>query len=270
MQSKLLPLFCLSLAPLAAFASGESLKVAELFPGAQIDPTAQYVMLRSTADNQGALSGQTVTIQDSFGNVTSYTFSADLSNGNNQARILLATPSAESFFGLEADLEIEPVIDLYGGTICLGDIDCVSWGYTENAIADNSAPHYEYLSYSRALTRDISRSGDPLLLELEDDTNDSRVDFVFGLPGPVNNIGATGKAPASTCGDLILEGLETCEDGNELTGDGCDQCQADEFYGICGFPCSAAPASSGFAWLPLMGFLGLLFLRRRAASPPRA
>ena len=263
MRSKLLSLFCLGLAPLAAFASGESIKVAEIFPGAQIDITAQYIMLRAAANEQGDLAGQRVTIQDSFGITTSYTFSGNLSNGNNQGRILLATPSAESFFGIEADLEIEPVIDLYGGTVCFGDIDCVSWGYTENVATDNSAPHYDYLRYSEALTRDITRSGDPFLLELEDDTNDSSADFFLDYPAPVNNLGTTGKAPASTCGDYTLQGLESCDDGNGLTGDGCDQCQAEEFYGYCGFPCSAAPASSGFAWLPVLGFLGFILLRRR-------
>jgi cysteine-rich repeat protein len=262
----LLPLFCLSLAPLSAFASGESIKVAELFPGTMLDPSAQYIMLRSAADEQGALAGQSVTIRDSYGTETTYTFNEDLSNGNSQARILLATPSAEAFFGIQADIEIDPVLDIYGGSVCFGTFDCVAWNWYYEGPLDNSSAYYDYLYQSQALTRDISRSGDAFLLELEDDTNDSSVDFVLAYPRPVNNIGASGIAPASTCGDFIVENLETCDDGNDLAGDGCDQCQAEIYYFddfVCGNVCSVAPASSNIAWLPILGFLGLILFRRR-------
>jgi cysteine-rich repeat protein len=61
----------------------------------------------------------------------------------------------------------------------------------------------------------------PTTLESCDDTNDSDSDFVMGLPTPTNNAGETGTSPTSACGNSTIEGLETCDDGNAASGDGC-------------------------------------------------
>jgi len=53
---------------------------------------------------------------------------------------------------------------------------------------------------------------------------------VLAIPAPVNNAGQQGTMPAATCGNSTQQRLETCDDGNTLSGDGCSSSCA-EFCG---------------------------------------
>ena len=58
-------------------------------------------------------------------------------------------------------------------------------------------------------------------LDAGDDTGDSANDFQTALPRPINNARQIGTIPPSTCGNLAIEGVEQCDDGDLDNGDGC-------------------------------------------------
>ena len=210
------------------------IKIREFFPGSTVAPNAQYIVLQMYFPSQNLVSGHAVRIFDSLGGlITSFTFPGNVSNGANQATILIATTEAETFFGVTANLNMTPVIPLRGGKICfdITNIDCVSWGnYTGSAVGTGTPFNSPYpLPLGKAVKRDLRGNG---TLEAGDDSNDSETDFFFGLPAPRNNAGISGTIPPSTCGNGTLEGLEQCDDGNTTAGDGCDALCADE--PICG------------------------------------
>ena len=208
-----------------AHADFHFMKIVEIFPGTAAAPNAQYVVLQMYASGQQFVANHELTVYDADGaEVGSFAFQQNLSNGANQARILIATAEAASFFDVSADLMVPPSLLADGGKVCFaGAVDCVAWGaWSGSSSGVGTAFNVDGgLLSGRAAIRRLDIAGGSGSLDAGDDTNDCASDFVFGLPEPGNNAGQFGSIPAATCGNDAIEGLEQCDDGNLANGDGC-------------------------------------------------
>ncbi len=220
---------CLAAAP--AHAVFHLMKVVEVFTGTPAAPNAQYVVIQMYTSGQNLVGGHDVIVYNAAGvEVAGYTFPGSVANGSNQAKILIATPEAVSFFGINADLTMSATMMAAGGKVCFDTIDCVAWGaYTGSATGVGTPFNASGgIPAGRAAIRRLNIAGSPTSLDAADDTNNCANDFLAGTPAPRNNAGILGAPPGSTCGNGALEGLEQCDDGNANSGDGCSStCQAD-------------------------------------------
>jgi len=140
-------------------------------------------MLQMYAAGQTQVSGHTVTVYNAAGGVSAtFSFTGNLTNGNSQDTVLLATTEADAFFGLTADLSLGagPAFSAAGGKICFEDIDCVSWGNfsgSPNSPSPSGSPfgYPDGLIVGHAIVRDTSHGN--AALQDGDDTNDSSADF---------------------------------------------------------------------------------------------
>jgi len=210
----------------AAFpALADLMKIVEIFPGTAASPNAQYIVIQMYASGQNQVGGESITLFDAAGNLTStVTFPGPVSNGASQDKILIATTEAESFFGLSADLIMPASVLSAGGKACwAGTVDCVAWGSYSGATTGVGEPYHDIsgLVSGKAAIRRLDRAGLTTVLDAGDDTDNSYNDFFDGLPAPRNNARILGTTPASTCGNGVLEGLEECDDHNLADGDGC-------------------------------------------------
>src|SRR5262249_53719765 len=117
-------------------------------------PNAQYVQLQMYNAGQNFVGGFTVAVFDASDTlVNSYTFpdvvGPDVPNGVAYSKILIATPEAETLFGVTADLPMTASIPLAGGAVCFGGLpnfwfDCFTWGNWVDAAggADPSGTNY--------------------------------------------------------------------------------------------------------------------------------
>jgi cysteine-rich repeat protein len=216
-----------------ASATFHFMKIVELFPGTPAAPAAHYVVLQMYASGQQFVGGHQLTVHDAAGQaIETLTFPGDLSNGANQARILIATQQAQDFFGVAADLTMSASLLRAGGKVCFAEtVDCVAWGGYAGSAAGVGTPFNRPagLQSGRAAVRRLDRAGAATTLDAGDDTDNCATDFVFGTPAPRNNAGALGTVPGSTCGNRVLEGLEQCDDGNLASDDGCSStCRVDQ------------------------------------------
>ncbi len=228
-----------------AQASFHMMKVVEVFPGTAAAPNAQYVVLQMYVPSQTQVNGHSVILSDASGAViTTFPFTGNLSTGTTQAKILIATPEAVSFFGVGADRTMTASLPLAGGKVCFDMIDCVAWGNYAPPVSDTAvgtpfnsdaspvaAQPGRGLVLGKAIRRRLDIAGGATTLEAGDDTNNSANDFVFGAPAPRRNSGQAGSVPASICGNTAIEGLENCDDGGIQSGDGCSATCIDEFCG---------------------------------------
>jgi hypothetical protein len=184
----------------SADAAYHLMKVREVHSGGG---TGDYVELQMYAGGQNFVSGHVIQTYDNGGNVLStFTFPANVANGDNQRTILVAdggTIGATPDF-VDASLNVAAG----GGSVCFIDtlpsngIDCISYGVTAPPSANPSpvgtpAPA---LGAGQSLERSIAR-GCPTLLEPADDTNNSVSDLALASPSPRNNA----TAPTETaCG----------------------------------------------------------------------
>ena len=220
-------LLALSLPAMATF---HLMKVVEIFPGTAASPSAQYVVIQMYASGENLVGGHALTVYNAGGSVVgTFTFPGNVPNGANQAKILIATSQAESFFGLSADLVMSASVLSAGGKVCwAGTIDCVAWGSYSGSSTGVGMPFNANggLTSGRAAARRLNISGSATVLDGTDDTDNSATDFVFATPAPRNNAGTMGMIPPSTCGNGDVEGLEQCDDYNRTSGDGCSSsCQ---------------------------------------------
>lgn len=208
-----------------AHADFHFMKIVQLFPGTAAAPNAQYVVLQMYVSGQQFVANHEVTMFDASGaEIASYAFPGHVSNGANQATILLATAAAESFFDVSADLVIPPSLIPEGGKVCFaGTVDCVAWGGWSGSSSGVGTPFNANggLLPGQAAVRRLDLAGSATVLDAGDDTNNCAVDFAFGQPAPRNNAGQVGSIPGATCGNDAIEGLEQCDDGNVASGDGC-------------------------------------------------
>jgi|GEM_PF-4378071 len=208
-----------------ASASFHLMKVVEIFPGTAAAPNAQYVVLQMYSPGQDFVGGHAVTVFNSAGTlVATFTFGSDVANGASQDKILIATPEAVTFFGLSADLVMTPAMIKAGGKVCFSaTIDCVAWGSWAGGATGVGTPYQAVsgLRSGHAAKRRLDIAGSATVLDGLDDTNDSANDFIDAVPAPKNNARVLGTIPAATCGNGAIEGLEECDDGNLVNGDGC-------------------------------------------------
>jgi cysteine-rich repeat protein len=213
------------LATIPSQAAFHLMKIAEVFPGTQASPNAQYVVLQMYAAGQTVVNGHSVQVFDAAGSsIATFTFPSNVTNGANQSKILVGTTAAASFFGVAVDLSMTAVIPAAGGKVCFDSLDCVAWGNYSGSPTGVGTPFQATsggLRLGRAAVRRLDVAGSPTVLEATDDTGNSANDFIFGTPAPRNNLNRSGMAPPSTCGNSALEGLEACDDGNAGAGDGC-------------------------------------------------
>jgi len=216
-----------ALALLAAWpvlATFHLMKVVEVYTGSVAAPNAHYVVLQMYASGQNLVNGHPVTVYDAAGNqIAQFTFPGNVSSGANQARILIATPEAVSFFGINADLTMSATMMRAGAKVCFDSIDCVAWGAYTGSASGVGTPFNASggIPLGRAIARRLDIAGSPTVLDSGDDTNNCANDFVTAFPIPRNNAGSSGAPPASTCGNGAVEALEQCDDGNSNSGDGC-------------------------------------------------
>jgi hypothetical protein len=162
------------------------MKIREVYPGSAAAPAAQYVELQMWSSGQNLVAEHLLRTYTAAGAQTKIFLPHDVAGGANQSTVLIATPQAETQFGVTADAELPAGLEPAGGAVCWEEIDCVSWGSfagTTAAAAGSPAPA---IPDGMALRRK-STPGCATLLEPEDDTNNSSVDFEAVFPAPRPN-----------------------------------------------------------------------------------
>jgi uncharacterized protein (TIGR03382 family) len=200
------------------------MKIVEVFPGTVGAPNAQYVRLQMFAVGQNLVTNHKVIVFNAAGTaVGTFTFTSNVPNGASQSSILIATTEAAALFKLSADLTMTAVIPRAGGKVCFDTIDCVAWGNYTGSPTGVGAPAMQALGLQqgRSLSRRLDIAGGATTLENADDTGVSANDFRIVAPTPKNNTNGTATLPPSTCGNNTVEGLESCDDNNSASNDGC-------------------------------------------------
>jgi hypothetical protein len=173
--------------PASSLATFHEMSIREVYAGT---PESQYVELQMWAAGQNFVGGHSLKTYSAAGGVTSTnTFAGDVPNGANQSTILLATPAAETEFGVTADTGLAAgSLDPTGGAVCWENLDCVSWGsfsgFAGNAPSPAGSPAAT-IPAGMALRRTIA-PGCATLLEPTDDRDNSATDLspVFPAPRP--------------------------------------------------------------------------------------
>lgn len=170
--------------------------IREVFAGTAAEPNAHFVEIQMYAGNQNFVLGERVAVYDGAGTeVGSFVFTSNVENGSDQSYILVATPEAEALFGVEADLEMTPVIVRGGGSVCFGNsnppVDCASWGGYSGDDSQTGTPFNAPVGLvpGQSMERKTSGGEDAERLDAEDDTDDSAADFEAAAPTPTNNAG---------------------------------------------------------------------------------
>jgi hypothetical protein len=187
---------CVALLTLALWAPSASatfhlMVIREVYPGSAEHPDAEYVELQMYAANQNHVGGHFLSTYSAGGTVNgTQAFAADVPRGANQSTIVLATPEAESQFGIVADGPISPSgqLDPAGGAVCWESFDCMSWGSFSGSPPSSagSAAAPGGIPDGMALRRTIA-PGCPTLLEPSDDRDNSAIDFSAVFPSPRPN-----------------------------------------------------------------------------------
>jgi hypothetical protein len=181
----------------AAQASFHYMKIREVYPGTTATPNSEFVELQMYAAGQSFIGGHKVFFYDATGNPSgSATCPHDVAHGESQRSVLIATPGAETQFGVTADcplpvgdhLPIDSATDGSGGSVCWENVDCMSYGTTgTDALPVGEPVASGGWQSGNSAVRSIAH-GCKTLLEPVDDTNDSNDDFVVsGTQTPRNN-----------------------------------------------------------------------------------
>jgi hypothetical protein len=200
-------LACVALLALAppALATFHEIFIREVYPGSAAEPDAQYVELQMWAGGQNHVKGHVLRSYDAAGTAIAVnTFGSDVPSGANQSTIVIATPEAETEFGLTADGPLSPSnqLDPAGGAVCWENLDCVSWGSFNGSSLPSPAGSPASpagIPDGMALRRTIA-PGCATLLEPTDDHDNSAVDFTAVLPAPRPNSVAPGERPCPAAG----------------------------------------------------------------------
>ncbi len=203
------------------------MKVVEVFGGTPAAPNAQYVVIQMYSGGQNQVGGHGISVFGPTGTlIQTFSFAGPVTVGTNQSKILIATPAAVTFFNLPADLSMpNGSIPIAGGKACFDSspVDCLAWGNYSGDMTGIGTPFNVAggLVPTKAATRRLNIAGSPIILEAGDDTDNCSTDFLAQMPTPRNNAGTAGTIPLNTCPNMIIEGLEECDDGNATNGDGC-------------------------------------------------
>jgi hypothetical protein len=201
-----------------ALASNHLVKIREVYAGSSAFPADEYVEVQLYASGENFFENQIhLRLYNADGTVSSAfspgTMDGNPPNGDSQRRVLFATQTAQTRFGVSAGYTLAPgshIADA-GGAVCYvsgtpGFVDCVSWGDFSNTsgtplpsptggnvdpsgISDGSDS-----SPAAAIRRSIAR-GCGTLLEASDDTN-KPADWSDVTPDPLNN---AATPPEKTC-----------------------------------------------------------------------
>jgi hypothetical protein len=188
---------CVLLLAPAAGATFHLIKVREVYPSSGQDG---YVELQMYAGTQNFLTGHAMTVYNSAGAlVHSSTFSAGVSNGLNQATVLIGDSGTQTSFGVAPDLvDANLSLPASGGAACWNagglPADCVAWGNFSGGAALQTATGTTVgspaspggVTAGKAIRRTIE-PGCPTLLEEADDSDSSATDFSEVTPAPRNN-----------------------------------------------------------------------------------
>ncbi|HEV7399631.1 MAG TPA: hypothetical protein VGN84_05110 [Solirubrobacterales bacterium] len=191
-----------SAAPAAA--TFHEMSIREVFPGSVAQPESEYVELQMWAPGQNLVGGHSLKAYSASGNlVATTTFANDVSGAANQSTILLATPAAESEFGVAPDAAMAPnQLAPAGGAVCWAEsIDCVSWGNFSGSLPSpaGSPAAPSGIPDGMAVRRTIS-PGCATLLEPTDDRDNSAADFSAVFPSPRPNSLAPSERPCGSAG----------------------------------------------------------------------
>jgi hypothetical protein len=232
--------------PTAARATFHFIMITEVFAGTTAEPDAQFVELQMYSGGQNQLATHSVVVYDAAGvQQGTFTFTGNVPNGADQSYVLLATQEAESAFGVQADLEMTPIVARAGGKVCWEPtlmIDCVSWGSYSAGGSDQGGnatgtPFNQTtgLLPDQSMTRDTTGGSRPKRLDEGDDTNDSAADFQGAAATPVPNTSDPSPSPSPSDGpaverhdrsiNLRLSGRLDAK-GRVRVDDGFDQCSS--------------------------------------------
>ena len=187
-RASLVALTALILTPPVASAEFHEILVREVYAGGAANDS--YVMLQAYRGGQNFVNGHSVTAYNATGNqLGSFTFGADVDNGQNQMTILVADTAYSSTFagpspdGSDARLDLNSA----GGAVCWdGTPDCVSWGSFSGFLPSQAGTPAPAIPDGMALKRTIS-PGCPTLLEASDDSDNSAANFSAVFPNPRPN-----------------------------------------------------------------------------------
>jgi hypothetical protein len=175
----------------------------EIYPGSSASPNAEYVELQMYASSQEFVKGHRVEFFDSAGgSLGSVAFDADVARGASQSTLVIASPEAESQFGVVADKGAAGgKIDPAGGAVCWEALDCLAWGSFSGPLSSPAGSPADPLGIpdGMALRRTIA-PGCPTLLESSDDRDDSATDFAEAFPAPRPNAVAPSERACASQG----------------------------------------------------------------------
>jgi hypothetical protein len=159
-----------------------------------------YVELQAYAPGQNLVGGHTLTVYDHNGTATPTVFSGNVSNGQNQATILIGDSSISGSSDA-TNIQISTIQTTGGGAICWENIDCVSIGTGPGpaVLPSPAGPPAPFASDGMALRRTIAR-GCATALDAPDDTNNSAADFSLTTPLPRNNAAPITEKPCASGG----------------------------------------------------------------------
>ncbi len=174
--------------------------ITEIFPGTPEQPAAQFVELQMYAEEQNLVRGHDVAVFDAAGReIEFFAFGRNVGNGEDQAHILIATPEAETLFGVKADLQMKPVLNAAGGKVCWAkDVDCASWGSFSGDRKGTGTPFNASagLVPGQSMARKSNGGSSQGKLDAGDDTDNSAADFQLASPSPTAN--AAPRPPGDT------------------------------------------------------------------------
>ena len=184
--------------------------IVKAFVGSEAAPDAQYVVLQMYSSGQTNLASHPMRFFDATGASLGTASFGEISNGDDDATILIATSTAEALFGITADLRVPVRMPAAGGKVCFDTIDCFAWeAYTNLPDSSIGTP---FADFGDDLEADRLYAGS---LDAGDDTDNSEIDFQSESgPNPRNNAGAIGFRNADA---VFLDGFE---DGNFFGWDG--------------------------------------------------
>lgn len=181
------------------------IQIREVYLGSGSAPDSKYVELQMYASGQDLVKGHSLRIYNGSGGlIDTSTLAANVPGDDNQDTILLATPAAETEFGVTADFPLASGASLSsaGGAACWEELDCVSWGNFSGGSLPGPAGTPAAsggVPAGMALQRTISR-GCPTALDLADDTNSSAADFSVATPAPRPNSVAPSELSCASSG----------------------------------------------------------------------
>ncbi len=204
------------LVPASAHGAFHLMKVKEVYPGTAANPDSSFIELQMYSGGQNFVTGHFVRVYSATGTSSmTFTMNESAADGDDQDTILLGDTAAGvtpdfQFTGLGQFLNAQK----RGGAVCFdGEPDCVSWGnFTGSGSLLHSAGTPALpngIPGGCSMTRSIT-PGNPTLLELADDTNNSSIDFARTVASPRNSSDATAAGPA--CADIDDDGHSDDED----------------------------------------------------------